>query len=97
MTDNLISKMREPKINMGGMDMAIFDLAGTVGGGYMVAKYMNWDKSTTILSAFVLGHMAHKMTGTQTPLSEKIDQTLSIPINNSTTPVAKDEIRFSTM
>jgi len=96
-----MNKLREPKIHVAGMDMAIFDLGGTVLGAYAVAKVMNWNKPATIFGAFVLGHLAHNSTGTNTPLSTKINQTFTedpdkIVINNSTTPVQTNEVRFST-
>ena len=107
MTD-LISKLREPKLNIGGMELAYFDLLGTIGGGYIVAEKMNWNKPATILGAFVVGHLAHNMTGTITPLTSQINQTFQprpvdgistadLPINNSTAPVGLNETRFSTM
>jgi hypothetical protein len=92
-----MDKLREQKLNIGGMDIAIADLAGTIGGGYLVAKYMNWNKPATILGAFAIGHLAHNLTGTKTPMSERVNQSLSVPINNSTTPVGENEVRFSTM
>ena len=107
MTD-LISKLREPKLNIGGMELAYFDLLGTIGGGYIVADKMKWSKAKTIPAMFALGYFAHNLTGTETPLTTKINQTFQprpvdgittadLPINNSTAPVGLNETRFSTM
>ena len=90
------------------MELAIFDLIATVGAGYILADKMKWNKPVTIGGAFVAGHLAHNMTGTETPLTTKINQTFAprpvdgittadLPINNSTAPVALNETRFSTM
>ena len=105
---NIIESLREPKLNMGGMELAYFDLIATIGGGYIVADKMKWNKPATILGAFIAGHLAHNMTGTITPLTSQINQsfaprrvdgitTADLPINNSTIPVGLNETRFSTM
>ena len=105
---NIIENLREPKINIGGMELAIFDLIATVGAGYIVAEKMKWNKPATIFGAFVVGHLAHNMTDTITPLTSQINQTFQprpvdgittadLPINNSTAPVGLNETRFSTM
>ena len=107
MTD-LISKLREPKLNIGGMDLAIFDVSATIAGGYLLAERMDWSKAKTIPAVFALGYLVHNMTGTITPLTSQINQsfqprpvdgitTANLPINNSTAPVALNETRFSTM
>ena len=93
---DLISKLREPKLHLGeGLDVAYFDFLSTIAGGYMVAKYMDWNKPATIGGMFVVGHIAHNMTGTITPLTAKVNSTL-VPRNNSPTPVALHETRFRT-
>ena len=97
----MINKLREPKIHVAGVDMAIFDVGATILGGYAVAKVMDWSPFKTIPAMFVLGHLAHNSSGVETPLSTKINQTFTedpdkIVINNSTTPVQTNEVRFST-
>jgi hypothetical protein len=93
---DLISNLREPKLHLGeGLDVAYFDFLSTIAGGYMVAKYMDWNKPATIGGMFVVGHIAHNMTGTITTLTAKINRTL-VPINNSTAPVKLNETRVST-
>ena len=101
----MINKLREPKIHLTeGVDVAIFDVGGTVLGGYVVAKIMNWNVPATILGTFMVGHLAHNSSGVETPLSTKINETFTgvqenpdkIVINNSTTPVQTNEVRFST-
>jgi len=100
----MINKLREPKIHVAGVDMAIFDVGATILGGYAVAKVMNWNKPATIFGTFIVGHLVHNATGTNTPLSTKINETFTgvqenpdkIVINNSTTPVQTNEVRFST-
>ena len=101
----MINKLREPKIHLTeGVDVAIFDVGATILGGYAVSKVMDWSPFKTIPAMFVLGHLAHNSSGVETPLSTKINQTFTgvqedpdkIVINNSTTPVQTNEVRFST-
>ena len=108
----MIKNLREPKIHVAGVHMAIFDVGATVLGGYAVAKVMDWSPFKTIPAMFVLGHLAHNSSGVETPLSTKINETFTgvqepfgrakledpdkISINNSNEPVKKNEVRFST-
>ena len=58
---------------------------------------MDWNTPITIFGVFGLGYVTHNMLGVVTPLNTKINETLGVPINNSTKPVKLDEIRYSTM
>ena len=69
---------------------------------------MEPSKPATVVGAFVVGHLAYNMSGTITPLTSQINQTVAprpvdgittadLPINNSKTPVGLNETRFSTM
>ena len=102
-----IQKLREPKLHIGEIDIAIFDVLATIGGGYLLAEKMKWSKTKTIPAMFVAGYFAYNITGTTTPLNTYINQTFAprpvdgittadLPINNSTTPVGVNEVRFST-
>ena len=94
-----LDDLRKPKFNIGGMSIAIFDVGGTIALGYLLADYMKWDKKKTIPSMFVLGYFVHNLTGTDTPLTRKLNDNLGVdvPINNSSDPVGVDEVRYSTL
>ena len=103
-----LDDLRKPKFNIGGMDIAIFDVSATIAGGYVLADYMKWNKPKTIVGAFVTGYVVHNMMGVSTPLNDRINQTFAerpvdgiensdLPINNSTLPVGVNETRYSTM
>ena len=102
----LISRLREPKINIGGIDLAIFDLSATTLAGYIIAKKQNWSIPLTIGGLFITGHMAHNLMDIPTPLTTRINESFAtrpedgitisdLPINNSTDPVGIQEIRYS--
>ena len=73
----ILEDLRKPKIHIGDMDIAIFDVLATIGGGYFLAEKMKWDKKKTNPGMFVLGYLAHNMTGTETPLNTYINQVIS--------------------
>ncbi len=102
----IIRKLREPKIQIANMDLAIFDLSATVLAGYWVARRQNWNIPLTITGTFLLGHIAHNLGGVQTPLSRHINETFArrpedgvttLPIHNSGDPVGLQETRYPTI
>ena len=92
-----MENLKSYKVNIGGTPVALFDISGTVLAGYVLGKYMDWDVKKTIPSMFVGEYLFHNMIEVSTPLNDKINESLHIPINNPTNPVGLKETRFSTM
>jgi hypothetical protein len=57
-------------------DFAVIDIAGTAVGGYLLAKYMNWNPFATVTGAFIVGEGVHYILKIDTPFLDKIDATL---------------------
>jgi hypothetical protein len=56
--------------HVGGI--AIFDTVATIGGGYLIAKRMEWDPAKTILGLFVFGEIVHWYVGVETTVTKSL-------------------------
>jgi hypothetical protein len=56
-----------------GVDVAAVDIVGTAAGGYVLAKYMDWSSTTTILSLFALSVPIHAMFGVRTRVTKVLE------------------------
>lgn len=70
-----IDRLRSWKIiTLSTGPVAGFDLISTVLGGFLLARWQNWDPLTTVVGTLVLGETAHWMTGVDTPITKLIRQ-----------------------
>jgi hypothetical protein len=70
----LIENLRSQRVNIAGVDMAVFDLAGTFVISYYISKEMGWNPYVTVGLSLPAGYLIHKAVGVETPLNKKIDE-----------------------
>ena len=88
----MIDQLREPKIQLLGTDVAVFDLSLTVLATYHLAKRFGVEHP--LIWSPVLGvaggYAVHKLLGVDTPLTKRIDQIVVQPVAKPVvTPVTK--------
>jgi hypothetical protein len=70
----LIEQLRSQRVNIAGVDMAVFDLAGTFVISYYISRKMGWSPSVTVGISLPAGYLTHKLFKVETPLNKKIDE-----------------------
>ena len=65
----IIEDLRKPRINILGVDMALFDIGGTLFVSYLIAKKMDWNPALTMGLSIPVAYLAHKAFKVNTPLT----------------------------
>ncbi len=60
---------------------ALFDIAGTMIGGCLVAKWMEWNKIDTMIGLFLLGIVLHRLFCVNTSLNVELGLGVDDPTN----------------
>ena len=71
---SIIQLLREPRINIFDVDIALLDLSATFLGAYLIAKKMEWNPWITIAGSIPVGYFAHTIFQVETPLNNKINE-----------------------
>ena len=71
---SIIQLLREPRINIFDVDIALFDLSATFLGAYLIAKKMEWNPWITIAGSIPVGYFVHEAFGVSTALNNKINE-----------------------
>lgn len=71
----IIEILREPRIHIFDVNIAMFDLTGTILISYLIAKKLDWNPWITVGSAFPVAYLAHSFFKVETPLNKKINET----------------------
>ena len=89
----MIDQLREPKIQLLGTDVAVFDLSLTVLATYHLAKRFGVEHP--LIWSPVLGvaggYAVHKLLGVDTPLTKRIDQIVAKPVVEPVVQPAKPD------
>jgi hypothetical protein len=67
--------------HVGGI--AIYDVVGTIGVSYGISKLTGWSFATTVVSAFVIGEIAHHMFSVDTAVMRMLGFDHSKPESDS--------------
>ncbi len=60
---------------------ALFDIAGTMIGGYLVANWTEWNKIDTMIGLFLLGIVLHRLFCVNTSLNVELGLGVDDPTN----------------
>jgi hypothetical protein len=73
----MLKELRKHKIHIAGLDLAIFDLAGTLGLAYAFARFYKLNPYLVTLSSIPLSILVHNAVGVKTPLTNKVNAIVS--------------------
>lgn len=74
---SIIETLRQPKVNLLGMRLAVFDLGGTLFLSYLLAKQFNLNIPITVASSIPLSVAVHNLVGIKTPLTDKVNSEIN--------------------
>jgi len=73
---DIIKTLREPRLHLFDIDISIFDFSGTLLISYLIARRYDLNIPLVMFSSIPLGYLAHDYLKIETPLTNKINDTI---------------------
>ena len=77
MSENIITTLRKPRIEVFDVSISIFDLSGTLLISYLIARKFDLNIPLVMFASIPVGYLTHEYFQISTPLTDKINDTIS--------------------
>ena len=76
MSENIITTLRKPRLQVFDVSISIFDLSGTLLISYLIARKFDLNIPLVMFASIPVGYLTHEYFKISTPLTNKINEVL---------------------
>ena len=77
MSENIITTLRKPRVQVFDVSISIFDLSGTLLISYLIARKFDLNPLLLMFASIPVGYLVHDSFQISTPLTDKINDEIS--------------------